>query len=331
MLEEDEVFSVYGVENPLMDIIAHVDFSVLKVLDKKPGTMNLVDFAEIERLLAGVSDYHTMPGGSCANTIRGIAWLNRASVIPAPVFNGSVGRDDTGDAYVRSIEEFGVRAAITRKEPATGVSLILVTPDGERTMNTFLGACRAFGTVDLDKDKLAVSKLLHLTGYLWDTENQKKAAEAAVVLAEKKGIPISFDLADPFAVQKYGAAYLPFIRESVDILFANREELRLLTATACDEDCIDEAARLCPTVVMKVGAKGCYVSHGGEIEHVAGVPTERVRDTTGAGDAFAAGYLFGVLTGKGPAACAALANGLASKIVGVEGCDYQALGTNDIR
>jgi sugar/nucleoside kinase (ribokinase family) len=320
------MFSVFGVENPLMDIIAHVGFPVLKALGKKPGTMNLVEYEEIESLLSVVSDGKRIPGGSCANTIRGIAWLSRPSGMPAPVFNGSAGGDATGDAYVRAMEEFGVRAAITRKSTATGVSLILVTPDGERTMNTFLGACRAFGLEDLDREKLAASRILHLTGYLWDTDNQRIATEDAVTLAEKKGTPISFDLADMYAVQKHGTAYLPFIRESVDILFANREELSLLTSTTCDEDCIDAAASLCPTVVMKIGAKGCYVSSGGRIERVAGIPARRVLDTTGAGDSFAAGYLFGVLSGREPAACAEIANGVASKIVGVEGCDYQALG-----
>jgi sugar/nucleoside kinase (ribokinase family) len=324
-LEEKDVFSVFGVENPLMDIIAHVDHSVLSALGKKPGTMNLVDYGEIERLLTGIREYRTLPGGSCANTIRGIAWLNHASQVPAPVFNGSVGRDDTGDAYAKSIEEFGVRAALTRKEQPTGMSLIMVTPDGERTMNTFLGACRSFGPVDLDREKLSESRILHLTGYLWDTENQKKAAEAAVVLAEKKGITLSFDLADIYNVQQFGSLFLPFIRESVDILFANREELGMLTSTDCDEDCIDAAARLCPTVLMKVGAKGCYVSHGGRIEHVPGVPAKKVADTTGAGDSFASGFLFGALLGREPLECATLANTVASGIVGVEGCDYQAL------
>ncbi len=319
------MFSAFGVENPLMDIIAHVEFSLLASLGKKPGTMNLVDYEEIERIRSGISELHRMPGGSCANTMRGIAWLSRSGRIPAPVFNGSVGRDAIGDSYVGAIEEGGVRAAITRKDSATGTSLILVTPDGERTMNTFLGACRAFGPSDLDVDGLAESKILHLTGYLWDTENQRKAAEAAVVLAEKKGIPISFDLADPYAVQKHGAAYLPFIRESVDVLFANREELSLLTATTCDEDCIDAASSLSPTVIMKVGARGCYLSVGGRIACIPGVPARRVLDTTGAGDSFAAGYLYGVLTGQEPASCAALANLIASKIVGVEGCDYDAI------
>ncbi len=325
------MFSVFGVENPIMDMIAHVDHSLLAELGKRPGTMNLVEYGEIEELLARVPDCRRIPGGSCANTIRGVAWLGKKAGSPAPVFNGSVGRDRIGDFYESATRDAGVYSAITRKDTATGVSFILVTPDGERTMNTYLGACRSFGPQDLDRERLAASGILHLTGYLWDTENQKKATEEAVKLAEQKGIPISFDIADVFNVQRFAKAYLPFIRESVDVLFANREELSLLTSTDCDEDCIDVAAKLCPTVVMKVGARGCYISQGGTITHVPGVPAGRVTDTTGAGDSFAAGFLYGRLDGREPEECAGLANALASRIVGVEGCDYGAISEAGLR
>ncbi len=318
------VFSVYGVENPLMDIIAHVDYSLLSKLGKTPGTMNLVDFQEVERLRAGLSSYRTLPGGSCANTIRGIAWLNRAGEIAPPVYSGAVGQDDIGTLYIRSMEELGVKAAIARKTTATGCSLILVTPDGERTMNTYLGACREFTPEDLDMDTLAQSRILHITGYLWDTDNQRKASEKALTAACDAGITVSFDLADPFAVQRYGEIFMPLIPECVDILFANREELRLLTGTDCTEDCMKAASALAPTVVMKAGADGCYISQEGKVIHAPAFPA-KVVDTTGAGDSFAAGYLFGLLTGRSTEECAALANRLAAGIVGVEGCDYQAL------
>jgi sugar/nucleoside kinase (ribokinase family) len=318
------MFSVYGMENPLMDIIAHVDFSYLQRLGKTPGTMNLVDFSEVETLMSGLSTCTWIPGGSCANTVRGVAWLNRSGRLPPPVFSGAVGQDPTGDAYVSSIGGSGVTASIVRKPLPTGVSLILVTPDGERTMNTHLGACRLFGPEDLDRDRLSRSRLLHLTGYLWDTENQKRAAVEAAELARSRGITVSFDIADPSAVERYRAAFLPFIREYVDLLFANRRELALLTETACDEDCVKSAASLAPTVVMKIGADGCLVTSRGETATVAGV-SARLVDTTGAGDAFAAGFLFGVLHGRDPRECARIANQVASGVVGVEGCDYAPL------
>jgi sugar/nucleoside kinase (ribokinase family) len=321
------VFSVYGIENPLMDIIAHVEHSYLRRLGKKPGTMNLVESSEVELLMSGLSSCRSVPGGSCANTVRGIAWLNRSGRFPPPVFNGSVGEDPTGDAYISAIQAFGVVPAIARKPLPTGVSLILVTPDGERTMNTHLGACRGFGPADLDRDMLAKSRILHLTGYLWDTENQRLSALEAAELARRAGITVSFDIADPYAVQRYRGAFLDFAREYVDVLFANREELGLLTGTDCDEDCVAASSPLAPTVVMKAGRDGCIVTGKGRSSVAVPGVSARLVDTTGAGDAFAAGFLYGTLAGREDVECARLANTLAAAIVGVEGCDYTLLGT----
>jgi sugar/nucleoside kinase (ribokinase family) len=327
------VFSVYGVENPLMDIIAHVETGFPERFGKRPGAMHLVEYGEIETILRGISSSQRIPGGSAANTTRGIAALNRALAsagavcdVEPPVFNGAVGRDDTGDAFERAMGEAGVVASIVRKPLPTGVSLILVTPDGERTMNTHLGACREFQPSDLDLARLARSRLLYLTGYLWDTENQRRAAEAAVefVRGEGRGIPVAFDLADPFAVRRYGDAFRAWIPRTVDVLFGNRDELAILTGGSCDEDCVSVAAALAPVVVMKIGEKGCIVGWEGRSLHVPGVPVHAV-DTTGAGDAFAAGFLHGRIRGLAPGACAEVANRVASRVVASEGCLYDSV------
>lgn len=194
-------------------------------------------------------------------------------------------------------------------------------------MNTYLGACRDFCEQDLDLETLVDSRILHLTGYLWDTDNQRKAAETAAETARRKGLTISFDLADLFAVTRYRKAFLDFVPEFVDVLFGNRDELALLTETNCDEDCVAVAAPLAATVVMKVGERGCYLCQDNKALHVAGRKVAAV-DTTGAGDAFAGGYLFALLSGKEPVGCAETANALAAGIVGVEGCDYQALSAS---
>lgn len=329
--EVHAVFSVFGVENPLMDIIAHVDRGFLERFAKQPGSMHLVEHDEIERLLGAIPSSRRLPGGSAANTARGIAALNSrnaaldAVALDAPVFNGSVGNDATGDDFQRSIERAGVVASLVRKELPTGVSLILVTPDGERTMNTHLGACRQFGPADLDLARLGCSRVLYMTGYLWDTEGQRKAAMAAVEAARagQRRILVAFDLADPFAVRRYGEAFRAWIPGTVDILFGNRDELAILTGGACDEDCVAAAAPLAPMVVMKVGAKGCIVGWEGRQRHVPGVPVRAV-DTTGAGDAFAAGFLHGRLRGLDPVASAELANTIAAGVVAVEGCVYDS-------
>jgi sugar/nucleoside kinase (ribokinase family) len=334
------VYSLFGVENPLMDIIAHVDYQFLSRFGKQPGTMHLVEYGEIAALLKEIRSPHTMPGGSAANTARGIAWLSGAagrafseSVLGAPgaaaadsappVFNGAIGNDPTGDDFAARMEREGVSAALVRKATPTGTSIILVTPDGERTMNTYLGACRDFEPADLDLARLAESRMLYLTGYLWDTDNQRRAAEKAAAFAREggRGISIAFDLADPFAVRRFGDRFRAWIPGNVDILFGNRDELAILVGTSCDEDCVSEASALAPLVVMKAGAKGCLVGWNGRCEAVPGVPV-RVVDTTGAGDAFAAGFLFASLAGADPLKSARLANHVASRIVGVEGCRY---------
>lgn len=335
----DQSFSVFGVENPLMDIISHVDYAFLKRFRKQAGSMHLVDNDEIEELLAELPSARMMPGGSAANTVRGVAWLSspagremlRGLGDPAwsgagglpPIFNGSVGEDSLGDQFVRLITEAGVSPSIVRKTTPTGTSVILVTPDGERTMNTYLGACRDFGPQDLDLGRLARSRILYLTGYLWDTAHQEAAARKAV---ESRGGAarrplVAFDLADSFAVRRSGDSFRSWISGNVDVLFGNRDEIAILTGASCDEDCMKEAETFAPVIVMKTGKGGCILGTNGEYQQIPGVPVEVV-DTTGAGDAFAAGFLFGMLHGADPRRCAVLANTVAARIVGREGCTY---------
>jgi sugar/nucleoside kinase (ribokinase family) len=326
--------SVFGVENPLVDFIARVDAAFLAARGKRPGTMHLIDEAEsaalvaaLERPQSGIAAPRTLPGGSAANTLRGVAWLNRDGALEAPVYGGAVGRDSLGDGYLAALRTAGVEPVLVRREARTGTSIILVTPDGERTMNTNLGACRLFRAGDLALDRLARSRILYLTGYLWDTENQRAAAEEAAAFARAHGILVAFDLADPWVVERYLDRFRDWVPRSVDLLFANGKELALLTGAACDEDCMAAAKAIASVVVMKVGARGCWVG-GRDAPRAELVPTEAVKplDTTGAGDSFAGGWLYGVLRGREPAACARLANAVARGIVGVYGCDYEAVG-----
>ncbi|MCX7031977.1 MAG: adenosine kinase [Spirochaetes bacterium] len=326
--------SVFSVENPLVDFIARVDAAFLATRGKRPGTMHLIDEAESAALVAalqsprsGFAAPRSLPGGSAANTLRGVAWLNRDGALEAPLFGGAVGRDTLGDGYLAALRAAGVEPALVRREARTGTSIILVTPDGERTMNTNLGACRLYRAGDLDLDRLARSRLLYLTGYLWDTENQREAAEKAASFARSHGIPVAFDLADPWVVERYRERFQDWVPRSVDLLFANGKELALLTGAACDEDCMEAAKAIAPIVVMKVGARGCWVG-GRDVAAPELVPTEAVKplDTTGAGDSFAGGWLYGKLRGREPAACARLANAVARGIVQVYGCDYEAVG-----
>jgi sugar/nucleoside kinase (ribokinase family) len=337
------VHSLYAVENPLMDVIAHVDYAFLERFRKQPGTMHLVEYAEVEALVREVASYRMIPGGSAANTARGFAWLSgpagrqmreeilgpgRGEGLPPALFNGAIGRDERGEEFSRRIAAAGVHASLVRKGIPTGTSVILVTPDGERTMNTFLGACREFGPEDLDLPLLDESRVLYLTGYLWDTENQRRAAEAAAARAraggrgkDSGGALVAFDLADPFAVRRYAEQFRSWIPGKVDVIFGNRDEFALLTGASCDEDCVAAAGGLAPLIVMKVGEKGCLVGSEGSLEPVPGFPVDLV-DTTGAGDAFAGGFLYGLLAGADALTSARLANRLAARVVGKEGCSF---------
>ena len=313
-----------------MDYVINVDSGFLKELGTEPGTMNLISREEKRNLLATAREYTYVPGGSCANTVSGISWLGKEMPVEACVFAGAVGRDEVGSNYIRQISDLGVEACLTRKEAETGVSCVIVTPDYERTMFTYLGACREYSIADLDLRRISLSRYLHFTGFMWDTESQKEAMEKAVQTAESERIKVSFDLADPLAVKRYGEEFDNWIPAHVDVLFGNRDEMRLLYDHDMEDlELIHEMGSRVPVAVMKVGAEGCYVSDRGNVTHYPGVPT-RVVDTVGAGDSFASGFLFGLLKNLSTAESACLANHLASGIVSVNGCDLRKLNPKDI-
>jgi sugar/nucleoside kinase (ribokinase family) len=328
------MYSVFGLGNPLLDFIAPVGFPVLERTGAEQGTMNLVDAGRMQEILGLVGEYTNSPGGSCANTLRGISWLGRlsgaegpsaAALIEPTVYCGAVGEDGPGAVYAEILGRAGVVQRLVRKPVPTGCSVILVTPDHERTMFTHLGACREYTWRDLDLAALAEARMFYCTGFMWDTENQKEAVMLAIDRAKALGLLVAFDIADPFVAQRYRLEFLGLIPSRVDILFGNREEFRhMFGAGHGDQVLLRQAGRLCRLVVMKIGAEGCYVNEDGSIHRVAGFPVQAV-DTTAAGDCFAAGFLFGRLRNQEVEACARLANRLAAAIVTVRGCDFLTL------
>jgi sugar/nucleoside kinase (ribokinase family) len=320
-----EGHSVFGLENPLFDRVAAVSEEVVARTGAPKGTMNLVDHAQLRRVLGLAGSFRSIPGGSAANTVRAVAALSRAAAVAPPVYSGAVGSDPEGQEYDRILRSQGVVTRLARKAQPTGCSVILVTPDRERTMFTFLGACREYLPEDLDRDLLARSRYLYLTGYMWDTENQRQAALLAGRTALDQGVRVAFDLADPFAVRRYHRQYLSWIPAHAEVLFGNREEFRLLLGEGLSDGELAEAAgELVPQAVLKTGAEGCLVNCFGRVSRVPGYPVVPV-DTTAAGDCFAAGYLYGQLRGFSAVASARLANRLAAWIVTVEGCDLEEL------
>ncbi len=324
--------SICGMGNPLMDVILTGSVLDLEALSAEPGSMNLVSFETQTEVIARCRQVSYLPGGSCANTMRAVAWLAARAAAAAAAeisldvgFIGAVGNDTEGDRFGDMLQEAGVRPLLVRKTVPTGSSAIVVTPDLERTMFTFLGACRELHLADVDLALIRRSTVFHLTGYMWDTPNQQLAAHEAALAARGGGALVSFDVADPFVAERYGTDLRHWIPKHCDILFANRAELRSLTGEGGDDAAVlDAAEQFASQVVMKTGAEGVKVRAGRVTVEVPGERAQAV-DTTGAGDSFAGGYLFGVVQGWPVERCARLANRLAARIVTVEGCRYDLI------
>ena len=323
--------SVFGIGNPLMDFVVNVDEDLIKTLGTEKGTMSLMDAEKKEKLKSSISLYKNIPGGSCANTLRGIAWLSKHDPIDKTVYSGAVGKDDVGDKYISMMgEEYGILPIIPRKEKATGICIAFVTPDYERTMFTYLGACEEFSENDVDLETLKNAKILHFTGYMWSTENEKKAVMKASQFCKDQGVKISFDLADPVMVKFQKKNFLDWIPRYVDILFGNAEEISKITdKKGSDSEIAQAAGNLSKVVIMKTGAKGCLVNDNGNIIPVKGLKVDAI-DTVGAGDAFASGFLYGYTKGMDLETCAKIANRIAAGIVTVEGCDFSKLRQEDV-
>ncbi len=326
--EELRLYSVYGICNPLMDMVVHGGSDVLKSLGATPGTMNLIDEPAKARLLSAVKVERMVPGGSAANTMRGLAWLGCGELDP-PLYAGAIGRDEIGERYERQLQALGVETRLARKPGGTGTSTIIVTPDHERTMFTCLAACRAFGPADCPLP-LPDCRWLYFTGYMWDTENQKTAVQGCAEEAKRRGVRVAFDAADPSAVGRYRDEFLRWIPGRVDLLFGNRQEISLLVGSqASDRELAQRAGELAPLVVIKLGPDGCIANDRGD---VVSTPARDVAvvDTIGAGDFFAAGFLYGLLGGCSVAECSRAANSLAAAVVGVQGCSVEEMDRREV-
>jgi sugar/nucleoside kinase (ribokinase family) len=223
------------------------------------------------------------------------------------------------------LKEAGINVQVVTKSLPTGCSVILVTPDHERTMFTYLGACREYGLEDLDLTALSSSKIFYTTGYMWDTENQKQAVRRAIEYSRQRGVAIYFDLADPFVVQRYHGQFRSWLPSRVDVLFGNRDEFRIMFGPELtDRELLSKAAGVSPVLLMKTGCDGCLVSDQGEVCSIDGFCVDSL-DTTAAGDCFSAAYIFARLRDYPPAQAAKLANRLAASIVTVLGCDFTSL------
>jgi len=304
-------FDVFGIENPLVDLLAQVPDEFLQQVGVEKNAMYLVDMDRHQSLLKALADteVHAEPGGSCANTLLGISQLGGKTA-----FCGKVGPDDYGRVYINKLEEAGVTSYIQTNGQLTGSTVILIAPDAARTMNTFLGACQELHADDVPLDALAESKKLYITGYLWDTPEQQGAATKALEAAEKAGIPIAMSLSDAFCVNRHRDDFIAILKKYVTQVFANQEEALAITGAETTHEAMKALREWCPRVAITLGAAGALVANEEEVIYIDPYKVEAV-DSTGAGDAFAAGYLYGRTNGASLFQCGRLGSLFAAKVV----------------
>jgi sugar/nucleoside kinase (ribokinase family) len=306
-------YDVLGIGNAIFDVLVQTDEGFLSRHGMTKGGMALIDEARALSIYADMGPATEMSGGSAANTIVGIASLGaRAAYV------GKVRDDQIGRLYAHDIRAAGV-AFETKPAPdgpATGCSYILVTPDGERTMNTWLGAAQELTSGDIDAGMVAASAMLYLEGYLWDPNSAKEAFVKASTIAHGAGRQVALTLSDAFCVDRYRGEFLELMRKgTVDLIFANEAELHSLYQTADFEAALKQLRSDIKLGVVTRSEKGCVVaSHDGVIA-VPAFPIDKIVDTTGAGDLFAAGFLFGLVRGASHEAAGRLGALAAAEVI----------------
>jgi len=307
-------YDVLGIGNAIVDVLARAEDSDLAAAGLHKGAMQLVDEAKAAEIYAAMGPTTVVSGGSAANTMAGLASLGRKAA-----FVGKVKSDAPGQEFAHDIRKAGVAfdTAAAESGAATARCLILVTPDGQRTMNTFLGACQALGPRDIDEAAVAAAKVLYMEGYLWDPPGAKEAFLKAAKVSRAKGRKVALSLSDSFCVDRYRDEFLSLIRDGVvDIVFANESELHSLYQTA-DFDTALAALRAEKSLlgVVTRSEKGCVVASAAEVVSAPAFPVEAVVDTTGAGDLFAAGFLAGYTQDLSYGKCAALGALAAAEVI----------------
>ena len=290
-------YDVLCIGNAIVDVIADTDDAFLSKQDLHKGSMRLIDEAEAVRLYETMGPGREISGGSAGNTAAGLAALGLKAA-----FIGQVADDQLGGIYRHDIEAQGIDFLVPARSDvgATARSLILVTPDAQRTMNTYLGAAQMLERSSMDLAAVADSAIVYLEGYLWDPAAPRAAMAAAIEAAHAAGRKVAFTLSDTFCVDRHREGFWQLIRNGkIDILFANEAEAASMAMVNDVEEAIGYLAKSVPTLVVTRSEAGATAVSGSERADVPAEPIERLVDTTGAGDLFAAGFLAGEARGLG--------------------------------
>ena len=305
-------FDVTAIGNAIVDVIAQADDSLLAQHNLPKGAMNLIDAETAQKLYAIMGPGKEASGGSAGNTIAGIAALGGKTA-----YIGKVAADQLGEVFTHDIRAVGV--TYDTKPLVGGLptarSLIFVTPDAQRTMQTFLGATTQLGPEDVNMDYITSSKVVYLEGYLWDQPNAKKAMRDAAIKAQESGAKVSLTLSDSFCVARFRDEFLELAEKHVDILFANEGEILSLYQTDNFDTALQQVRKHCEIAALTRSEKGSVVLNGDEVHIIDAVKGVKVVDTTGAGDAYAAGFLYAYTQGLDLATCGRLGGAMASKVI----------------
>ena len=312
---------VLGIGNAMVDVLTHADDAFLFKHSLVRGAMTLVDAEQGASILEAMGSTVEVSGGSVANTMAGIASLGGTGS-----YIGRVHDDRLGEIFSRGMRSLGIgysSAPATEGSP-TARCLVIVTPDGQRTMATYLGACTELGPEDVDAEEVYGHSVTYLEGYLWDAPRAQEAMALAARLAHDAGNRVALTLSDPFCVERHRDEFRDFILEHVDVLFANQEEAMSLYEETHLENAVERARGDCRLAVVTRSEKGSIVVSGEETHVVDIVPVERVVDTTGAGDLFAAGFLYGITHGHDLPTCGRIGALAAAEVIGHLGARPEA-------
>ncbi|HDR29374.1 adenosine kinase [Rhodovulum sp.] len=306
-------YHVVGIGNALVDILAHVEDAFLEAHGIEKGTMQLIDRARAVELYGRVGPAQEISGGSAANTIAGIAQLGGRTA-----YVGKVKDDQLGGIFAHDLRAQGAhyttRPAPKDTEGETGRCIVLVTPDGERSMNTYLGVTEHLTPADIDERQMAGAEWIYLEGYRFDGPESHEAFARAIGAARAARGRVSLTLSDPFCVERHREAFRRMIREDVDLLFANRAEILSMYETEDFHEALSRAAAEIDIVACTDSENGAHVLAEGQHWHVPAVPTQVV-DATGAGDLFAAAFLWGLTHGHDLETCGRMGCVAASEII----------------
>jgi sugar/nucleoside kinase (ribokinase family) len=312
MVADSGDLDVLGIGNAIVDVLSHATDAVIAAHGLPKGSMTLIDAERADALYADVGNSVEMSGGSAANTIVGAA-----SFGGDVAFVGKVRDDALGDAFtsdIRAADALFETAPLTAG-PATARCLILVSPDGQRTMSTYLGAAVELGPEDIDTELVGRAKVTYLEGYLWDPPRAKEAFRTAMAAAHARDRKVALTLSDTFCVERHREEFRALVENDVDILFANEEEIRALYEVDTLEAALAEVRGRCEVIAVTRSEKGSLVSAGGAVHEVPAEPVETIVDTTGAGDSYAAGFLYGLTRGLELPVCARLGSIAAAEII----------------